>query len=395
MTYRRWLLWLVLTLAGNWATAQPGLRPLVLRDTTRDYALGPASALLVAPADSALAFTQVQGPTWAARFRASAQAVPYVGGRAEVWLRATVLNEAGPRTSWVLRSRLFDAGTVEVYTESPDGRVQRLVLGPAGPGARGRVVANRCFNLPLPLQPGQATTLYLRTGPGMLDYRLCEINHLQELSYWENTVLGLFFGAMLMLALYHLFLFVSLREPAYGYYVGYVLSFGTVNLLYKGLLLWWLPNLGIETHFVLRLLMSVATTIFSALLTRAYLETRRLTPRLDWLLTAIVLTAPLPLLVHWLWPGHTGVLSQVLPLLSGGATLLVGVVVLRTGYRPARYYMVGAGLVIVSVGVYSLTQLGLLPSNMWTMNGSGLAWLLDMVCLSLGLARPSHRSGDG
>ena len=49
---------------------------------------------------------------------------------------------------------------------------------------------------------------------------------------------------------------MSLREPAYGYYVGYVLSFGTVNLLYKGLLLLWLPGLSTEMHFVLRLLMS-------------------------------------------------------------------------------------------------------------------------------------------
>ena len=388
MTYLRWFLWLVLTLTDSWAAAQPrpAPRPLVLRDTARDYALGPATALLVNTTDSALSFAQVQAPAWAARFRATAQAVPYVGGPAEVWLRATVLSEAGPHTSWVLRSRLFVPGTVEVYAERPDGSVQRLALGLAGPGARGRVVANRCYNLPLPLPPGQATTLYLRTGAGMLDYRLCEVNHLQELSYWENSIMGLFFGGMLMLALYNLFLFVSLRELTYGYYVGYVLSFGTVNLLFKGVVLWWVPELGIETHFVLRLLMSATTTVFSALLTRTYLETRRLAPRLDWLLTAIMLTAPLPLLAHWLWPEYTGLLSQVLPLFSGGATLLVGTVVLRTGYRPARYYMVGAGLVIVSVGVYSLAQLGLLPSNGWTMNGSGAAWLFDMVCLSLGLA---------
>ena len=62
MTYLRWLLWLVLTLVGSWATAQPRplLRPLVLRDTARDYALGPASALLVAPTDSALSLARVQ-----------------------------------------------------------------------------------------------------------------------------------------------------------------------------------------------------------------------------------------------------------------------------------------------------------------------------------------------
>ncbi|WP_460502467.1 7TM diverse intracellular signaling domain-containing protein, partial [Hymenobacter agri] len=341
---------------------------------------------MAVPPDSAYSFARVQAPAWASRFRKSEKEAPYVSGKREVWLRTTVLSETSPHTNWVLRSKLFESSTIDVYVEHPDGSVQRLALGPDGPGARGRVVANRCYNLVLPLVPGQATTLYLRTWAGMLDYRISEINHLQKLSYWENFLMGLFFGSMLMLALYNLFLFVSLREATYGYYVAYVLSFGTMNLLYKGVVLWWLPGLSVSTHFTLRLLVSAATTVFSALLTRAYLETRRLAPRLDWLLTAIVLTAPLPLLGHWLLPGHTALLAQVLPLFSGGATLLVGMAVLRTGYRPARYYMVGAGLVIVSVLAYSLAQLGLLPSNELTMNGTAVAWLLDLVCLSLGLA---------
>ena len=384
MTYRRWFLLLVLTLTGSWATAQP--RPLVLRDTAQDYALGPVSALLVVPADSALSFAQVQAPGWAGRFRATGQAVPYTKGHADVWLRATVRSEASARTTWVLRSRLFRPERVDVYVERPDGSVQRLALGPTGPGARGRVVANRCYNRPLPLVPGQTVRLYLRTDTGALDYRICEIYHLQMLSYWENFIMGLFFGGMLMLALYNLFLFVSLREATYGYYVGYVLSFGTVNLLYKSVVLWWAPSLSYESNYTWRLVMSVATTVFSALLTRAYLETWRLAPRLDWLLTAIVCTAPLPLLGHWLWPGHEYLFTQGLPLFSGTATLVVGAAVLRTGYRPARYYMAGAGLVIVSVLAYSLAQFGILPSNELTMNGTAVAWLLDLVCLSLGLA---------
>ena len=384
-----WLLcMLLLMLATGRAAAQPGPvpRPLVLSDTTRDYRLGPYADLLVVPTDSALPFARVQAPTWAGRFAANHRAVPNVNGQHEVWLRATVVNAASPHTMWLLRSALFQADTLAVYVEAADGQVQALTLGASGPGARGRAVANRCFNLALPLQAGQPTTIYVRSNSGLLDYRLCELQRLQMLSYWENLTLGIFYGAMLMLALYNLFLFASLRESAYGYYVGYVLAFSAASMLAKGLLMWWLPALGLDTNSLLRLAVSALTATFAALMTRTYLETRRLAPRLDWVLTAIVVTAPLPLLLLWLRPGNTGVLSQVLPLFSGVATLVVALVVLRTGYRPARYYMVGAGLVIVSVFVYLLANLGLLPSNEWTMNGSALAWLLDMVCLSLGLA---------
>ena len=383
-----WLLCMLLALLGGRATAQTGPPPrqLVLSDTARDYHLGPYADVLVVPTDSALSFARVQAPAWAGRFAANHRPVPKVGGRHQVWLRATVLNAAGPHTTWLLRNAVFQADTIAVYAEGPDGRVQELTLGAASPGDQGRTVANRCFNRALPLPPGQATTLYVRTSAGKLDYRVCEQQHFQMLSYWESLTMGLFYGAMLMLALYNLFLFFSLREPAYGYYVGYVLTFGALTMLLKGLLVWWLPGLSAETHHLLRLVGSALAAVFAALMTRAYLETRRLVPRLDWLLTAVALTAPLPLLLHWLWPGHTEVFTQLLPLFSGVATLVVGAAVLRTGYRPARYYMAGAGIVILSVFVYSLVNLGVLPSNEWTLNGSALAWVFDMVCLSLGLA---------
>ncbi len=383
-----WLLCMLLTLVGGRATAQPGppARQLVLSDTVRDYHLSTYADLLVVPTDATLSLARVRAPVWAGRFAANHRAVPNVDGRHEVWLRASVVNAAGPHTTWLLRSGLFQSDTLTVYLEAADGQVRQLTLGASGPGARGRAVANRCFNLVLPLPPGQPTTLYVRSKSGLLDYRLCEQQRFQMLSYWENLTMGVFYGAMLMLALYNLFLFFSLREPAYGYYVAYVLTFSAATMLAKGLLVWWLPALSLTTHSLLRLVVSALTASFAALMTRAYLETRRLAPRLDWVLTAIVVTTPLPLLLHWLRPGHTGVLSQVLPLFSGVATLVVAVAVLRTGYRPARYYMVGAGLVIGSVFLYSLANLGVLPSNEWTMNGSALAWLLDMVCLSLGLA---------
>ena len=383
-----WLLCMLLALLSGRATAQTGPPPrqLVLSDTARDYHLGPYADVLVVPTDSALSFARVQAPAWAGRFAANHRPVPKVEGRHEVWLRATVLNAAGPHTTWLLRSAVFQADGVAVFAEGPDGRVQELTLGATGPGDQGRTVANRCFNRALPLPPGLATTLYVRTKTSQLDYRVCEQQHFQMLSYWESLTMGLFYGAMLMLALYNLFLFFSLREPAYGYYVGYVLAFGLLTMMLKGLLVWWLPGLRPETHHLMRLVGSALAAVFAAQMTRAYLETRRLVPRLDWLLTAVALTAALPLLLHWLWPGHTEVFTQVLPLFSGVATLVVGAAVLRTGYRPARYYMAGAGVVILSVFVYSLVNLGVLPSNEWTLNSSALAWVFDMVCLSLGLA---------
>src|SRR5690606_37730496 len=65
------------------------------------------------------------------------------------------------------------------------------------------------------------------------------------LSIWRNDALlgwqargdqlqALFYGAMLMMMLYHLFLFLSVREPVYLYYVGWTASLTLLQAALQG-----------------------------------------------------------------------------------------------------------------------------------------------------------------
>ena len=378
-------------LAAPLAAQQLPGPPVLLGDTAREYRLGRSWDVLTTPAgpQAPLTFAQVMAPTWAARFRRSQRDVPNEARSSnEVWLRTTVVNAATARTVWILRNRLSSTSNVAVFVVSPGGQARQLLMGPAAPGAQSRAVADRCYNLRLPLPLRQPTTLYLRTGGGILDYSICEERHLQQLAYWENLGLALFLGTMLMLVLYNLFLFISIREAAYAYYVGYVLAFCGLHMQSKGLFFWWFfPALSPHDNELLQLLLGAAATVFGALMARSFLETRRLVPRLDWLLLVSAVTGPLPLVAWYLFESNTFILIRnLMPLVTGTIMLLVGVAVLRTGYRPARYYMAGWGLVILAVFVYCLTRLNVLPANGWTMNGTGLAWVLEMAFLSFGLA---------
>jgi signal transduction histidine kinase/CheY-like chemotaxis protein len=380
-----WLLVLLALAAPHGAAAQT---PLFLRDTAQDYSLGRHWEVLAVPngAPRRLTLAQVQAPAWAARFRRSRQEAPNKRSD-EVWLRTTVVNATSARTAWVLRSKISHSSKIMAYVVGPDGRAQELELGPASLAAQNQAVPYRCYHRVLPLPPGQPTTVYLHTWGGILDYSLCEQHHLQRLCYWENVGLDFFLGTMLMLALYNLFLFVSIREVAYLYYVAYVLAFCGLHMQSKGLFFWWLyPALSPTNNELLRLLLTTAATLFGALMARSFLETKRRVPRLDWLLVACALGAPLPLITWYFNDELSHFLGLWLPFITGSVMLAVGVAVLRTGYRPARYYMAGWGLVILAVFVYSLTRMNVLPANGWTLNGTGLAWVLEMAFLSFGLA---------
>jgi signal transduction histidine kinase/DNA-binding response OmpR family regulator len=380
-------------LSGQLAAAQPQAVPqpmaLMLRDTTHDYSLGRRWDVLPLPADAKkqLTINDIITTDWGKRFRGSRQDVPNRSRGGIVWLRATVLNATSPHTTWLLRNKLSSTSNTAGYLVTADGHVRPFTLGPAGP-AHGRAVPSRCFNVVLPLPLNQPVTLYLRTYGGILDYSLCEQRNLEQLNYWENLGIDLFLGTMLMLALYNLFLFISIREVAYLYYVAYVLTFCGLHMQSKGLFFWWFfPALSPERNELIQLVLTGLVILFGPLMARAFLYTKRLAPRLDWLLVASMLIAPLPLACYYLFDDQAAaILRQLLPLITGIVMLWAGIAVLRTGYRPARYYMAGWGLVILSIFVYTLTRFNVLPANGWTMNGSGIAWVLEMAFLSFGLA---------
>ncbi|GAB3585388.1 hypothetical protein GCM10027345_33600 [Hymenobacter daeguensis] len=379
---------MLLALAGAHGVAAQA--PLFLRDTAQDYRLGRHWDVLAVPPNGpdTLTLAQVRAPDWAARFRRSQQDVPNVReSRGEVWLRTTVVNAATPRTAWILRNRLSNSNKTMAYVVGPNGRTQALEMGPASLAAQNQAVPYRGYHRVLPLPVGQPVTVYLRTQGGIIDYSLCEQHHLQRLCYWENLGLDFFLGTMLMLGLYNLFLFLSIREVAYLYYVAYVLAFCGLHMQSKGLFFWWFyPALSPASNELLLLVLTAAATLFGALMARSFLETRRRVPRLDWLLVASAVAAPLPLLARYINASLFSLLYRLMPFVTGSIMLGVGIAVLRTGYRPARYYMAGWGLVILAVFVYSLTRMNVLPANGWTMNGTGIAWVLEMAFLSFGLA---------
>ncbi len=364
---------------------------LVLRDTTHEYSLGRSWAVLTVPADSARSVTldQVRAPAWAARFRPSQQDVPnFRGSGGDVWLRATLLNQAGPTTVWLLRALAAASDSLTVYVVRADGHVLQLEASPAVSYARSHVEPSRHYNLRLPLPKGQPTVVYVRASAGPLNLSMYEQHFFRNFTYWENFAIAAFLGSLLMLALYNLFLYASIRERSYLYYVGYVLSFSALMLQMKNLLYLWLyPLLAGGRDELLHLLLLGANILLGNLMARAFLETPRRVPLLDWLLRAMLLLAPLPLLLRLLSLNSAAtLLSIVLPLVSCLVLIVVGTAVLRTGYRPARYYMAGWGVVVLSIVSYNLAQLNILPANGWTINSSSIAWGLEMVFLSLGLA---------
>ncbi|GAA6131643.1 hybrid sensor histidine kinase/response regulator [Halopseudomonas sabulinigri] len=205
----------------------------------------------------------------------------------------------------------------------------------------------------------------------------------------ENSSLaaGLFYGIMLGLFAYNLFLLVSLREVTYLWYLIYALNMMLFMLAFDGVLWKWLaPGNTIQSLsvYTLMFLHCAVATQFS----RHFLHTAAHFPKLDRLLRIKIMLVLISLFVLPLISYDLYNRAASLFVLSSSAILLFsGLRVWRQGFRYGSYYTCAWVLLLCSLMLSTAGSLG------YEFFGSsyGTTWVklgicVEMFILSLGLA---------
>jgi signal transduction histidine kinase/CheY-like chemotaxis protein len=186
--------------------------------------------------------------------------------------------------------------------------------------------------------------------------------------------------------LYNLFIAVSLRDRAYFYYVSYIF-FALLSLTFlhgQAAALW---DFGLET-FIMILWGSMGLFIaFAYLFMRDFLNMPRFSPLIDKLLLAgffygLCLTGvglmKLTWIGRWLAVGSS--------IFSPWVALTAGIVSLRRGFAPARYFLVAWGTLAAAFTIFAIQELGPLQGEYWARNSILIGTALESILLSLGLA---------
>jgi len=120
----------------------------------------------------------------------------------------------------------------------------------------------------------------------------------------EQIVLGLFYGILIIMMLYNLFIYSSAQDKNYLYLVMFILSFFVYILSENGIAYEYLwPGLPWWSKRAVPFFVSMVI-ITSSLFVQSFIETKRNTPRLDRtislfrILAEVVDTAPNAILVH-------------------------------------------------------------------------------------------------
>ncbi len=254
-----------------------------------------------------------------------------------------------------------------------------------------RAVDHIDFVFPYSLSENQTLTVYLRVdSQGTLDVPLRFLSKDKFLKSNDSEIYfrGFVMGILWLMLFYNLFIFLSIKDHVYGFYVLNIFAFLVNSNAYDGgafQLLW--PNQPGLNDYIFPIFngLSQLTSLLFMMALLQVMDSRRWYKGYFLGLIAIVATFPV---LGAVLPYSTIVPVQVVfSLLVYSSALCLGIHLSIKGDRTAQYFTVAMGLFLMGLVSSNLKGLGLLPTNFFTQHAFQLGFFIDMVVLSLALAQ--------
>ena len=205
-----------------------------------------------------------------------------------------------------------------------------------------------------------------------------------EKNHWEDLFQGAFFGCLVLMLLYNLFIYLRIRDLSYLYYVLYLGSITVYIVMVTGHgteFLWpHNPYLG-NYNFVAFSFFWVFMFLFS----NHFLNTRRYAPRLRVWSQVLIILGVLPGVVGFIQEPLAELMQQILVPLAG-IFLITSAILVSKQYSVAKLYVLG-WIGFLSGGVSVVLHLaGILHWSFDPMYLVELGALFELLFFSLALA---------
>ncbi|MBA6418392.1 diguanylate cyclase domain-containing protein [Pseudomonas neustonica] len=319
----------------------------------------------------------------------SAKASNFGLTQAQIWLRTELDTPSDTPTTWLLEVAHASLDDVDLYLAREGEPFQHQHSGDHI-AFSAKPIQHRNHVFELQLQPNSHYILYLSVASeGTLAapvslWQPYALWHQDQLTY---SMLSVYYGLLLALLVYNLFLYLSLRDPLYLIYVAFIscLAIGQAGLSgLVGQFIWpdnaWLTNLTPTTAVA-------AAGFFGAMFVQRFLAQTPRRIHLQWLMPSISCAYAATAICAIFWSYHLAAVAvNLISLLFAASAFLLGAVSLYFKEPGARFFVLAWVSFLSGVAVISLHNLGILPSNALTANALAIGSGLEMLLLSLALA---------
>jgi len=211
--------------------------------------------------------------------------------------------------------------------------------------------------------------------------------NISETIFSRDLIFGLYAGVILVMVLYNLFVFFTVKDETYLYYVFYILFVGLAQACLQG----YAPRFFYPHSAFLANAMMVwvpaLSGIFGILFLYSFVRVKEFAPVIYRLLFIIIAvyaaTIVMSFFGEYRLSANMMLIAVMLLVLMG---LLTGIIISIKGYRPAKFFLIAFSIFIASVVVFVLRNFNILPYNNFSFYALQIGSACEVVLLSIALA---------
>ena len=304
------------------------------------------------------------------------------------WARFYIKNETTlPRLLLEVEYPTIDE--ITLYEVLPSGGYRILSLGQFQP-YHNRPYDHQNYIYPLNIPQGETREYYLKVRAGeqaQLPVYLGAETSLNVKNTERNFIFGLYVGIILVMALYNFFIFLTTKDRSYLIYVSYIICVGLTQASQQGYTFrfLWPESTWMAQHDTL--IIPVLNGITAALFIQSFLHTKERYKLGHKILTGVVIAYLLCFIPTFLdMQFVANMMTQITAMTASLAAMFIGVVVARTGFIPARYFLLAWGIFLTSVCIFVMRNFNILPYNDFTYYALQVGSAAEVTLLSFALA---------
>lgn len=360
---------------------------VIITDSTERITIMGSKLDILEDPQNRLTIKEISSLSYANKFQKPLADIPSNDHKnSSYWIRFSVKNNTAGNKKWVLEFLDFRIDELEIY-ESDGKDSFRLRSG----GDKNRfdtkeyLHKNFIYDFDLPAHEG---TYYARIRSDESVSIFAEIeSHNKITSYSANEyfALALFYGTVIALGLVSIFLFATLRDRAYLYYVFYILSIGLFSMSQDGTgfqYLW--PDIPQFNNYASAV--GVFFMVFWVLwYARKFLFIEASFPTFNKIIYgALAIRSVLFILGLTLVPSLLYIPSVDLILMF--IAYVAGILAWYKGFKPAMYYVIGFTFLFVGFLITSLHSMGLIPNTIFSVYSYDYGVVGQMFLFAFALA---------
>lgn len=299
------------------------------------------------------------------------------------WQKIVLKNGSSFKT-WLLEYPDPHIGSLQLYVVA-EGKVKEYQAAGFELPFGLRALEHKNFVYELPVFKNTQVVVYARiksSGYCGINPNLRSVANFSSYFFTEYHLLGLYYGIIFIMIAYNFFLGIYTKDSLYFFYCLYTVCCAFYTFAEDGLGFQWLWRQIPFFNNILEIVAPVLLLVSFLLYSNRFLEWKTTFPKVRSSIIGVAFCYGVMQVFYF----ENYKFNNFLLTIPFSLTCFSAVKIYREGFRPARFFVLGNSIILVSLFVFFFRMNGWLASNTFTVYLFNFGFIFEAVVLSISLA---------